>query len=59
MLQALRCKNLKSDSHSAIYIIVLLGIINGMVNLKQLSPIVPETNWPCTGYAMAVLGCSS
>ena len=36
-------------SHSAIYIIFVLGTINAMMNIKQFIPIVlicAETKWP-------------
>ena len=40
----------------------VLGIINAMMSLKQCGLLVlisVATNWPGSGFAMAVLGCRS
>ena len=50
------------DSHSSVYTIFVLVIINAMMNLKQLGPLVliwVETNWVGSWCAMAMLGCRS
>ena len=47
------------DSYSFIHLMLLLGIINAMMNLKQFGTLVlicVETNWPGSWFAMAVLG---
>ena len=41
-------KCIESDSHSSIYTIFVLGIINAMINLKQFGPPV----WICIGNHM-------
>ena len=59
VMQALSCK---IYSHSSIYTMFVLGIINAMMNLKQFGPLVlncVETNWPGSWFAMVVLGCRS
>ena len=61
-LQPCDVKCIKSDSHSSIYAMFLLGIINAMMNLNQFGHLVlicVETNWPGNLFAMAVLGCGS
>ena len=53
-------KYIESDSHPSIYTMFVLGNINAMIYLKQISPLVlicVETNWVGSLFAMSVLGC--
>ena len=62
-IQAYDVKCIESDSHSAIYTILMMDTISAVVNLKQFSPmyssIYVDTIWPGSWFAMVILGCSS